>query len=80
MPRTMTETRTEYLYLKDVTDDAVDGTFYESELSKVIVTEKMTFHIENMLKSKKNEVLVNWWTDPRHSIIGFRNKTYIFTV
>jgi hypothetical protein len=37
-----------------VTDDAVDGMFYESELSKVIVTEETTFHIENMLKRKKN--------------------------
>jgi hypothetical protein len=28
----------------------VDGTFYESELWKVIVREETTFHIENMLK------------------------------
>jgi hypothetical protein len=42
-------------------DDAVDGTFYESELSKVIVTGETTFRIENMLKRKKHEVLVKWW-------------------
>jgi hypothetical protein len=51
--------------IKDVTDDAVDGTFYESELSKVIVTDETTYRIERVLKRKKNEVLVKWWGWPK---------------
>ena len=51
--------------LKDAADDAVDGTFYESELSKVIVTEETTYRIEKILKRKKNEVLVKWWGWPK---------------
>jgi hypothetical protein len=64
--------------LKDVTDDAMDGTFYESELSKV--KEETTFHIEKVLKQEKNEVLVNWWGWPKKFNSGFQNKTCISTV
>jgi hypothetical protein len=80
MPRAMTETRTGYSYLKNRDRKAVEGAFYESELSKVIVTEETTYRIEEVLKRKKNEVLVKWWAYPRHSTVGFRNKTCICTV
>jgi hypothetical protein len=44
--------------LKDVEGDAVSGTFYESELSKVIVSDDTTYRIEKVLRRVKNKALV----------------------
>jgi hypothetical protein len=43
----------------------VTGTFYDSELSKVLVTEETTYRIEKILKKEKTRVLVKWWGWPK---------------
>ena len=54
-----------YYILKDAQGDAVDGTFYPSELSKVIVTHDTTYRIEKVLQKRRREVLVKWWGWPK---------------
>ena len=53
-----------YYTLKDAQGDSVDGTFYSSELSKVIVTDDTAYRIEKVLRRKKDEVFVKWWGWP----------------
>lgn len=50
--------------LKDVEGDVINGTFYESELSRVIVTDDTTYRIEKVFKRRKNDALVKWWGWP----------------
>lgn len=50
--------------LKDVEGDVINGTFYESELSRVIVTYDTTYRIEKVFKRRKNDALVKWWGWP----------------
>lgn len=50
--------------LKEANGDLIQGTFYETELQRVIEKSTHLFHIEKILKSrgkgKKKEVLVHW--------------------
>lgn len=46
--------------LKDVEGDVINGTFYESELSRVVVTDDTTYRIEKVFKRRKNDALVKW--------------------
>ena len=50
--------------LKDLEGDDIKGSFYDSELSKVTVSEGTTFRIEKLLRRKKDAVLVKWWGWP----------------
>lgn len=50
--------------LKDVEGDVINGTFYESELSRVIVTDDTTYRIEKVFKRRKNDAFVKWWGWP----------------
>jgi hypothetical protein len=54
-----------YYTLKDLRDEEVTGTFYDSELSKVLVTEETTYRIEKILKKERTRVLVKWWGWPK---------------
>jgi len=48
--------------LKDYAGEILDGTFYGPELQK---TEKrLKYHIEKIVKRRKNKVLVKWWGSP----------------
>ena len=51
--------------LKDVLGDAVDGTFYDAELSEVLVTEDTTYRIEKVLNIKRSSAFVKWWGWPK---------------
>ncbi|KAK3083648.1 hypothetical protein FSP39_000775 [Pinctada imbricata] len=53
-----------YYTLKDLEGDDIHGSFYSSELSKVIVTDDTTYRIEKILKRSKDTVLVKWWGWP----------------
>lgn len=54
-----------YYLLKDTQGDPVEGTFYESELSRVKVTEQTVYRIEKILRQKKKEALVKWMGWPK---------------
>jgi Chromo (CHRromatin Organisation MOdifier) domain len=43
--------------IKDMNEEEIQGTFYEQELQK---THQDTFHIEKVLKTKGNKILVKW--------------------
>lgn len=49
-----------YYTLEDTTGDAVQGTFYGPELSKVTVTEDSVYRIEKVLRKTRNQALVKW--------------------
>ena len=51
--------------LKDVLGDAVDGTFYDAELSEVLVMEDTPYRIEKVLKKKRSSAFVKWWGWPK---------------
>lgn len=55
--------------VKDWADDPIEGTFYESELQKVIKSEDVTYRVEKILKrrgrGKTKEVFVKWEGWPR---------------
>ena len=38
--------------------DDVDGTFYESELSKVTVSDDTVYRVEKVLRKKRDQALV----------------------
>ena len=49
-----------YYVLKDIMGDPVQGTFYQSELSRVKVTDHTLYRIEKVLRRKRGESLVKW--------------------
>lgn len=55
--------------VKDWADDPIEGTFYESELQKVVKSEDVTYRVEKILKrrgrGKTKEVFVKWEGWPR---------------
>lgn len=50
--------------LKDLADDPIEGTFYESELLKVIKSGDILYRVEKVLRKRKQgktkEVYVKW--------------------
>lgn len=50
--------------VKDFTDEQIEGTFYQSELQKVVKSSDVLYRVERVLKRRKrgnkNEVLVKW--------------------
>ena len=46
-----------YYYLKDLNDEKLDGTFYEQELQKAILT---LYVIEKIIKTKNDKLFVKW--------------------
>lgn len=54
-----------YYSLKDTTGEDVGGSFYQSELSKITVTEDTVHRIEKVIQRKRNEVLVKWMGWPK---------------
>ena len=50
--------------IKDLADDPVEGTFYESELQKVIKSGGILYRVEKVLRKRKRgktkEVYVKW--------------------
>ena len=46
-----------YYYLKDLNDEKLDGTFYEQELQKTILT---LYVIEKIIKTKNDKLFVKW--------------------
>lgn len=55
--------------LKDLADDLIQGTFYASELQKVLKDEKTVWRIDKILRKRKvrgkEEVLVRWLGWPK---------------
>ncbi|XP_061190400.1 uncharacterized protein LOC133198308 [Saccostrea echinata] len=55
--------------LKDLTDDPIQGTFYASELQKVLKDEETIWRIDKILRKRKvrgkEEVLVRWLGWPK---------------
>lgn len=55
--------------VKDWADDPIEGTFYESELQKVVKSEDVTYRVKKILKrrgrGKTKEVFVKWEGWPR---------------
>jgi hypothetical protein len=47
-----------YYTLKDTSGDALQGTFYQPELNRVKVTEKMVYRIERVIRRRRNEAMV----------------------
>ena len=62
--------------VQDLTDDPIEGTFYESELQKVVKTEDVVYRVEKILKRRRHgktkEVFVKWegWTKKFNSWIA----------
>ncbi|XP_061190439.1 uncharacterized protein LOC133198352 [Saccostrea echinata] len=46
--------------LEDWDKEPIEGTFYNSELQRVLVDKNTSFRIEKILKRKKGQVLVRW--------------------
>lgn len=50
--------------VKDLTDEQIEGTFYQSELQKVVKSSDVLYRVERVLKRRKRgnkkEVLVKW--------------------
>lgn len=46
--------------LKDITGDAIQGTFHRTELNKVAVTEDTVYRIEKVLRQRRGQALVKW--------------------
>ena len=46
--------------LADLSGQALDGVFYEEELTKFTINKQTEFLIEKVLKRRKNKVLVKW--------------------
>jgi len=69
--------------LKDTLGEKVIGSFYEPELSKVIVTDDMEYRVDKVLKKRKDTVLVSWLGWPRkyaswiltNSLTDYKNPT-----
>ena len=49
-----------YYTLKDTTGEVVQGTFSQSELNRVKVTEQTVYRIEKVLRRRRNEAMVKW--------------------
>ena len=49
-----------YHTLKDTTGKVVQGTFYQSELNRVSVTDQTVYRIEKVLRRRGNEAMVKW--------------------
>ena len=60
-----------YYTIQDIQNDSVDGTFYQSELTKVNVSQETVFRIEKIISRRKNDVLVKWlhWPNKCNSYI-----------
>lgn len=50
--------------VKGYDNEPIEGTFYQSQLQKIIHNENKLFLVEKVLKRKKNEVLVHWMNWP----------------
>ena len=65
--------------LKDWNNQFIDGTFYESEISKVDVTDNTIFKIDKIIKTrvrrKRKESLVSWlgWRKDFNSWLPTKN-------
>jgi hypothetical protein len=46
--------------LKDLADESITGTFYETELSQVSADANREYKIEKILKRRGRQVLVKW--------------------
>lgn len=72
-----------YYTLKDTLDEPVQGTFYESELSKVSVDQNTTYRVEKVLRKRRNEAFDKWmgWPSKLYSWItipslkDYKNQT-----
>ncbi len=51
--------------LKDILEDDVEGTFYESELTEVKVTDDTTYRIETVIRRRGQNALVKWLGWPK---------------
>lgn len=68
--------------LVDLQGDAIDGSFYGHELSKVHVDDSTTYRIGKVLRYRKNEVFVQWkgWPNkfnswiPRKDLVDYRKN------
>ncbi|VDH91738.1 Hypothetical predicted protein [Mytilus galloprovincialis] len=49
-----------YFTLKDTLGDGVQGTFYQSELNRVRVTEQTMYRIEKVIRRRRHDALVKW--------------------
>lgn len=62
--------------VKDLANDPIEGTFYESELQKVVKSEDVDYRVEKILKrrrrGKTREVFVKWEGWQRNPIHGFQ--------
>lgn len=62
--------------LKDLTDDLIDGTFYQSELQKVVKPDDILYRVKKVLKKRlrgqTKEVYVKWegWPNKFNSWIS----------
>ena len=69
--------------LKDTLGEKVIGSFYEPELSKVIVTDDMEYRVDKVMKNRRDQVLASWLEWPRkyaswiptNSLKDYRNPT-----
>ena len=72
-----------YYTLKYTLAEPVQGTFYESELSKVSVDQNTTYRVEKVLRKRRNEGLDKWmgWPSklyswiPISSLKDYKNQT-----
>lgn len=62
--------------LKDLAGDPIEGTFYESELQKVIKSEDVSYRVEKYLKEgvmvKPKKCMSNGKDGQKNSIHGFQ--------
>ena len=68
-----------YYKLQDIQLDPIRGTFYNNELSKVVIDNNSQFRIRKILRRRKNEVLVSWmgWPAKFNSYIPVKHlKTF----
>ena len=51
--------------IKDYNNDPIEGKFYAKELQKVTLDENTLYKVENIVRRRKNEVLVKWLGWPK---------------
>jgi len=63
--------------IREWDETPVEATFYDADLQKVHVSDEALFHIEKVLKRKKDRLLVKWkgWPDKYNSWISHRDVT-----
>ena len=64
----MHRTRPPVYRLVDEYGEAIEGTFYEPELQKVLISSDTLYRVQQVLQrrkqGKKTQVLVKWWGYP----------------